>query len=112
VTIERLARQPTFSDVWLRSHGDRSAWPYASITNPTAAQEQRMEIEITLADGTKRTVKVRTNLMPTPIIWRPRHHDWQAVEDNSDLASPIGWGTTEEEAIKSLKQKLENRARP
>ena len=38
--------------------------------------------------------------------------DWEAVTDSydgaDDCCDPIGWGATEEEAIKNLKEQLEN----
>jgi len=38
-----------------------------------------------------------------------RNYDWSAVSDNYDgePESPVGWGSTEQEAINSLKIQLE-----
>ena len=40
---------------------------------------------------------------PSPI----RALDWEAVTDNYDLGSPIGFGATEADAIADLKDRLE-----
>ena len=44
---------------------------------------------------------------PIPI----RQFDWEAVTDNYDLGSPIGYGRTEAEAINDLILQLEEVAR-
>lgn len=47
----------------------------------------------------------------TQYIYPPiliRRFDWSAVIDNYEPGNPIGYGETEEEAIKELKELLDN----
>lgn len=43
-----------------------------------------------------------------PVPWR--HDDWSAVEDGYEPGDPIGRGATEDEAIASLLEQIEERA--
>jgi hypothetical protein len=51
-------------------------------------------------------MKIRTTYDPPPIsMWE--QFAWSAVDDDSyDYDGPIGWGSTEEEAIGNLMEKL------
>ena len=46
--------------------------------------------------------EIETNFDPKPIP--NRNYDWEAYRKDWDLDEPIGYGSTKEEAIQSLKE--------
>ena len=53
-------------------------------------------------------MKIITEYVFPPIPLR--QFDWSAVTDNYEPGCPIGYGRTEEEAIKDLLEQIEERA--
>ena len=49
---------------------------------------------------------IRTTYWAKPIP--VRQYDWEAATDDYELGCPIGYGATEEEAIKDLQELLED----
>ena len=52
------------------------------------------------------TMKITTTFIYPPIP--VRHFDWSAIDDNYEPGQPIGYGSTEEEAISDLLSQLED----
>jgi hypothetical protein len=53
------------------------------------------------------TPKIRTEFVYPPIPIRT--FDWSAVTDDYEPGQPIGYGTTEQEAVSDLLDQLEDR---
>lgn len=53
-------------------------------------------------------MKIVTNYWPKPIP--TRQFDWSATDDNYEPGCPIGFGSTEEEAIADLMVQIEESA--
>lgn len=54
-------------------------------------------------------MKIRTHYDPKPIP--DRQYDWTAIDESTYDGSPgqpVGYGSTEEEAIQDLKEKMED----
>ncbi len=51
------------------------------------------------------TPRIVTNFDPKPIPLR--QFDWEATFDGYDMGDPIGYGTTEQEAITDLMQQVD-----
>lgn len=55
--------------------------------------------------GTVSNPIIRTRYDPPPIP--VREFDWSATTDNYEPGHPIGWGSTEAEAIRDLKKLID-----
>lgn len=60
------------------------------------------------AGNPRRFVQVKTKFWAKPIP--DRRFDWEAIEEDYDLGSPMGFGATEQEAIADLLVEIEARS--
>lgn len=56
-----------------------------------------------ILDMTEHKIITRYDPPPIPI----REFDWSAVTDDYEPGHPIGWGSTEKEAVRDLKKLIE-----